>query len=226
MNTKDKKQKITVSNKILGAICLIFFLHLSPFSIFHCSAQRAQFYSIEYSTGSLLGSSRNLINQYSWRGGCLNGQIFLIDNLAIGFRFGFNNYYSNVDARTYDNGNGGRLYANTYRYIRKAPFQIGAVGHVLPNGIIKPFLGLYLGLCYATESIMIQDIQSRKENFGFILTPELGVFVQFGKKTPAGMKLSVAYNLATNKYKLGMTEFDNLQSVNINIGLSYFVKRR
>jgi hypothetical protein len=73
---------------------------------------------------------------------------------------------------------------------------------------------------------MIQDIQSRSENYGFILTPELGVFVKFSKNSPSGVKVSAAYNLATNKYKLGMTEFSDLQSFNVNIGLSYFVKKR
>ncbi|MCL2247103.1 MAG: hypothetical protein FWC10_08355 [Lentimicrobiaceae bacterium] len=214
--------------RIQKPIRLLFILLFvnCQFSIFNCSAQTNQFYSIEYSTGTLLGASSNFIQKFSWRGGQINGQIFLIENVAIGFKLGFNNYYSNVSPQMYDFGNGTRLYANTYRYIRKVPFQIGAVGHILPNGMIKPYLGLFFGLCYATETAMIQDVQSRKENYGFIFTPELGFYLKFGKNSPAGVKMSIAYNLATNKYTIGMREFKDLQSLNVNIGFTYMVTKR
>jgi hypothetical protein len=174
----------------------------------------------------LVGSSNQFISNYSWRGGQFNGQIFLIENVAVGFKLGFNNYDSKVEPQMYDHGKGFRMYANTYRCIRTAPFQVGAVGHILPNNIIKPYLGLYLGLCYASESVTIQDIQSREENYGFILTPELGFYLHFGKKSPAGIKFSAAYNLATNHYNLGMVDFKDLQSININIGLTYMIIHR
>jgi hypothetical protein len=219
-----EKQGNSRKNYCINFIIALLILH-SPFSILNCFAQTNQFYSLEYSTGALVGSSSKFISNYSWRGGQFNAQIFLIDNMALGFKAGFNNFYSNVEPQVYDYGTGLRLFANTYRYIRKAPFQIGAVGHIIPNNMIKPYIGIYLGLCYASETVMIQDVQSRKENYGFILTPELGFYLQFGKDSPAGLKLSAAYNLATNHYKLGMTEFKDLQSVNVNLGLSYMVFR-
>ena len=202
---------------------LLFSLLLFPPNT---SAQTTQFYSLEYSTGTLFGASHNFVEQYSWRGGHFNGQIFLIDHVAVGFKLGFNNYYSDVAARVYDYGNGLRVFANTFRYIRKSPFQVGAVGHLFPNRLVKPYLGVYLGLCYASESVMFQDIQIRAENYGFIISPELGLFVQFGKNSPTGAKLSVAYNYATNNYKFGMVEFKDLQSLNVNIGLTYMVNQK
>ncbi|MCL1851151.1 MAG: hypothetical protein FWF70_07125 [Bacteroidetes bacterium] len=209
-------------NKKYFFIFLPFYL----FTFFNGSAQVNQFYSIEYSTGSLVGVSSKFINNYSWRGGQFNAQIFLIDNLAVGFKLGFNNFYSKVEPKMYDYGTGLRIYANTYRYVRTAPFQIGAVGHILPNDMIKPYVGLYLGLCYASESVMVQDVQARNENLGFILTPELGFYLQFGKKSPAGIKFSAAYNLATNHYNLSMSEYKDLQSVNVNLGLTWMVMHR
>ena len=227
MNTEYNLQKAEGrKQKGFNTATFLTFLTVYLLTLLSCSAQTNQFYSVEYSTGSLVGTSSKFISNYSWRGGQFNGQIFLIDNLAVGFKLGFNNYYSNVNPQVYDFGTGTRIYANTYRYIRKAPFQLGVVGHALPNGIIKPYLGLYLGLCYATESVMIQDVQSRKENYGFILSPELGFYLQFGKNSPAGIKFSAAYNLATNHYTLGMKEFKDLQSVNVNIGLTYMVFQR
>jgi hypothetical protein len=147
----------------------------------------------------------------------------VLDNVAIGFKLGYNNYYSNVKAQVYDNGNGLRLFANTYRYIRQAPFQLGIVGHLLPNRIFKPYLGLYMGLCYSTQSVFVQDISVGAENYGFIITPELGFYLQFGKESPVGLKASVSYNYATNQYEFGGAKFKDLQSVNVNIGLSYMI---
>jgi len=210
----------------LSIVLLFSLICIFQFSILNCSAQTNQFYSLEYSTGTLLGTSSEFIDSYSWRGVHFQGQVFLIDNVALGFKLGFNNYYSNVEPQLYDFGNGTRLFANTYRYLRKVPFQVGAIGHILPNEMIKPYLGLYLGLCYATEAVMIQDVQQRKENYGFILTPELGFYLQFGKKSSTGIKLSAAYNLATNNYQLGMREFKDLQSLNVNIGFTYMVISR
>jgi len=209
--------------KLLSIFCMLF---LFSFSMPHCFSQPIQYYSLEYSTGSLLGASKKFINNYSWRGGQFNGQIFLIENVALGFKIGFNNYNSGVEPQVYNFGNGYRMYATTYRYVRKTPFQLGVVGHILPHSLMQPYLGLYLGLCYASESIMIQEFQYRTENYGFILTPELGFFLKFGKNSPAGLKLSAAYNLATNHYKLEMAEFKDLQSMNVNIGLTYMVTRR
>jgi len=174
----------------------------------------------------LIGSSHNFIEKYSWRGLHFNGQIFPIENVAVGFRIGYNNYYSDVASQVYDFGDGCRIYANTYRYIHNVPVQVGVAGHLLPYRIFKPYLGVYLGLSYASESVMIQDIQIRKENYGFIVTPELGFFVQFGKNSSTGAKVSVAYNYATNRYTIGGVEFKDLQSLNVNIGLTYMVNQK
>ena len=222
MNTQNKIQNV----KIPSIILLLIIIVNCQLSIFNCSAQAKQFYSIEYSTGKLLGSSSDFVSNYSWRGAQFNGQIFLIGNLAVGFKLGFNNYYSNVAPRLYDYGNGFRVYANTYRYVRQVPFQVGAVGHLFPNRIFKPYAGLFIGLCYATQSVFIQEVKSRTENYGFILTPELGFYLKFGKRVPAGIKVAAAYNLATNKYKHGMNDFKDLQSFNVNIGLACMLSRR
>jgi len=226
MNTKP--QSISTLNPHTPHLIPLLLFSLFLFSLLplRSSAQTTQFYSLEYSTGTLFGASHNFVEQYSWRGGHFNGQIFLADYVAVGFKLGFNNYYSDVATRVYDYGNGLRIYANTFRYIRKTPFQVGATGHFLPYRIVKPYLGVYLGLCYASESVMFQDIQIRAENYGFIITPELGLFVQFGRNASTGAKLSVAYNYATNSYKFGMVEFKDLQSLNINIGLTYMVNQR
>jgi hypothetical protein len=208
--------------KILLIILLIVNFQLR---IVNVEAQTNQFYSLEYSTGTLLGPSHNFIDKYSWRGGHFNGQIFVLDNVAIGFKFGYNNFYSGVKAQVYDAGNGFRLFADTYRYIHQAPFQLGVAGHLLPDRIIKPYLALYLGVCYATQNVYIQDIKAGTDNFGFIITPELGFFLQFGKNSPVGLKASVAYNYSTNQYEFGGVKFKDLQSLNVNIGLSYMIIR-
>jgi hypothetical protein len=228
MNTKYNMQKTERrKQKAINATFLVIFALLIinfKFLIFNCSAQTNQFYSLEYSTGTLVGTSHNFIDKYSWRGGHFNGQIFVLENVAIGFKLGYNNYYSGIKAQVYDNGNGLRLFANTYRYVRQAPFQVGVVGHLLPDRMFKPYFGLFMGLCYSAQSVFIQDISLGAENYGFIVTPELGFYLQINN-SPVGLKASVAYNYATNKYEFNSVTFKDLQSVNVNIGLSYMITK-
>ena len=204
---------------------ILFIIHCSLFSI-HCFAQPAQLYSLEYSTGTLSGPSRSFVSTYSWSGVQINGQVFLIDNLALGFKVGYNKYDSKIRPRTFEYGNGLRVYAYTFRNVSQVPIQIGVIGHIIPNSIIKPYIGIFLGLSYANQTVMIQKEIYKENNFGFSLTPEIGFFLQFGRNQPMGIKFSGAYNMATNHYAFGVREYKNLQSFNLNLGLSYMIRHK
>ncbi|MEG1556060.1 MAG: hypothetical protein RR356_04975 [Bacteroidales bacterium] len=202
---------------------IIIIACIAIFSISIVSAQpKKQFYSIEYSTGVLLGQSHQFIPNYSWAGFQISGQFNILEHLAIGVKFGLNHHYGYKASETYPLGKGMTIYASTYRYLRHIPFGVGVFYNILPDKIVKPYIGFHIGGNYETQSIYIQDIQFHDDQYGFELSPEIGAFFQFGK-APCGLKLSAIYTWGTNQYVFGGTKFKNYQCFNVNLGFTYIV---
>ncbi len=195
---------------------------LSLFAIATTFAQDKQYYTTDYSTGMLVGSSSDFISNYSWTGMSFSGQIFIHKNISVGGKFGFNNYYEGKAAKVHDFGDGTRVFASSYNHIKVIPFGLSFHYFPLSDNLIQPYVGFTIGAAYATESIFVQELRFSKDDYGFSITPEIGVFAKFGN-TPFGARLSVSYQYTTNSYELLNQNYTDLQTLNVNLGISYML---
>lgn len=187
-------------------------------------AQAKQYYSLNWNIALPMGEFGDFINNVSLRGGNFNVQVFLNDNVAVGGTFGWNHYYELKDRASYLLAPGMAITAADYRYAYTMPVTANGYYHFMPDGMVQPYAGVGIGALYGSQHNVIQEADSWDEQWGFLVTPEVGVFVPFGKDVPFGAKASVAYMFTTNKFlSLGET-YNSIQNLNFNIGFAWMIK--
>jgi outer membrane protein len=186
-------------------------------------AQRRQYYSAGWDVSFPMGSFSDYISDPSLRGAFFSGNIFVTDAVSVGFKFGYNSYHENRGRETYYIDNGLAMTAATYNYAVMAPMQVGGYYHFNVGNMIEPYIGLGLGVNYIDEEIYLQDWEVYDSQWSFLLNPEIGVRISLGE-TPLALGVRCGYNFNFNSFEAFGTKYDNFQSLNLGLSLSYTIK--
>ncbi len=202
---------------IITCIAIIGFL---PTTL---KSQTKQYYSIDWSIGIPIGSSSDFISAVSPAGFNFGGQIYMTDNVALDFGVGWNNFYELKDRETYTKG-GFAITAAQYRYISYIPFKAGGMYNFMPSSKIQPYAGLNIGFNYMTENVFIQENLIWTDQYGFIISPEIGAFLSFDEESSMGLHVSAAYTYNTNEFSF-MKNYKGFQNITFNVGLTFMLGR-
>ncbi len=186
-------------------------------------AQRRQYYSAGWDVGFPMGKFSDFIADPSLRSFFFSGNVFVTDAFSVGFKFGYNSYHENKERATYYIDNGLAMTAASYNYAVTVPMQAGGYYHFNVGGMIEPYIGLGLGLNYINEESLIQDWEIYDNQWTFLLNPELGVRISFGE-SPVALGIRCGYNYNFNSFEAYGVEYNNFQSLNLGISLSYTIK--
>ena len=179
-----------------------------------------QVYSINYQMSVPVGESRDFIPSMSFEGININWAYFVMDNVSVGLDLSYNNYTHKVGQRIYRPDANTAINAAQYRYTQSIPIKVQAKYFLNPFGPnIQAYTGLGIGALSAGEHIIIQDIDVWDNNWGFLLSPEIGVLIPFGADNYWGANITAGYNWSTNKANIGGMTFNNRQSFYMNVGL-------
>ena len=179
-----------------------------------------QIYSINYQVNVPVGSSRNFVSNMNFEGININWAYFVTGNVAVGLDLGYNNYHQKFSQRVYKPNENTAINAAQYRYTQTFPIKAQVKYFFNPyNMMVKPYAGLGIGALSAGQHIVIQDFDAWNNNWGFLLSPEVGVLIPFGVGSDWGANITAGYNWSTNKSTLGGIKIDNRQSFYFNIGL-------
>ena len=182
-------------------------------------------YTLSWSLSVPLGSFNNFINNVSPAGGNFAGRYLLKKGFAVGFEFGWNNYYKKYPRNTYYGPDGLAITGIHYTYALLVPWKVGAYYYFLPSGIADPYVGLSLGGDYMEEHIMTQEYDIYNTQWGFTMSPEVGVLIKFGKYSHWGANISAQYWFNTNSYNFtDYKTFSTMQGLNFSIGLTYMLR--
>jgi hypothetical protein len=182
-------------------------------------------YSLSWSLSIPLGSLNDFINNVSPAGGNFTGRYFLKKGFVVGFEFGWNNYYKEYPRNTYYGSDGLAITAIHYTYAFVIPWEVGAFYYFLPASIVDPYAGLSFGGDYMEEHVLVQEYDIYNTQWGFILTPEAGVMIKFGKFSHWGANVSAQYWFNTNSFSFtDMKTYSTMQGLNFNVGLTYLLK--
>jgi len=185
----------------------------------------ASLYTLSWTPGVPLGSFNNFINTVSVAGGNFAGRYFLKKGFAVGFEFGWNNYYKKYPRNTYYGNDGLAITGIFYTYAFVVPWKVGAYCYFLPASIADPYVGLSFGGDYMEEHIMIQEYDIYNTQWGFTMSPEIGVLVKFGKYSHWGANVSAQYWFNTNSFSFtDYKAYSTMQGLNFNIGLTYLLR--
>lgn len=182
-------------------------------------------YGLSWSISVPLGSFSTFISNVSPAGGNFTGRYFLKKGLAVGFEFGWNNYYEKHPRETYYDDDGLAITAIHYTYAFVIPWEAGVYYYFMPSATADPYVGLSLGGDYMEEHILVQEYDIYNTQWGFTMSPEVGVLIKFGRFSHWGATASARYWFNTNSFNFaGYDPFSIMQGLNFNLGLTYMLR--
>ncbi|MCX6283551.1 MAG: hypothetical protein NTW31_04860 [Bacteroidetes bacterium] len=182
-------------------------------------------YTLSWALSVPLGSFNDFINNVSPAGGNFSGRYFLKKGFAIGFEFGWNNYYEKYPRMTYSGDDGLAITGIHYTYAFVIPWKAGAYYYFMPSAIADPYVGLSFGGDYMEEHIIVQEYDIYETQWGFTLSPELGALIKFGRYSHWGANVSAQYWFNTNSFDFNdFKTYSTMQGLNFNVGLTYILR--
>jgi outer membrane protein len=178
-----------------------------------------QIYSINYQMNVPTGASKDFISKGSFEGVNFNWAYFVTDNVAVGMDLSYNNYHQKIGKQIYRPNENMAINAAQYRYTQAFPLKAQVKYFFSQNRFLKGYAGLGIGALSAGQHIVVQDLDSWDNNWGFLVAPEIGVLIPFGADSPFGANLTAGYNFSTNNASLGNVSSDNRQSFYFNVGM-------
>lgn len=172
-----------------------------------------QIYSINWQAALPVGSSSDFLSKMSFNGMNVNFAFFINDYIAVGADFSWNYNQKLLPPTAYYLTENIGFYASLYKTTQCFPLKAQFKYIINPEGFAKVYLAAGLGATSYTEATQIQDYQVWNSSWGFLMSPEVGVLIPFGKNAPWGANITAGYNWATN----------HAQNVYFNVGLFFAV---
>lgn len=172
-----------------------------------------QVYSINWQASLPLGETSNFIPSMCFNGADFNFAFFVTDNISLGFDVAWGYNQKLVPAHVYNISDNAAVYAAMYKTTQQIPMKAQFKYFFNPSDMVKVYAGAGLGATNYVEYTQIQEYQFSNPSWGFLMSPEVGVLIPFGKYSPWGANLTAGYNWATNK----------AQNLYFNVGIYFSV---
>jgi hypothetical protein len=174
---------------------------------------------INYSIAQPLGSLKDYSDKTSFRGWSAGLQYMLNDQWSVGVRSGFQDFYQQLPRAVYPDKQGD-VSAVQSRTLQVIPIQ-ATVGYAFtkPDKAVIPYARLGVGTANMNYEKYWGEFVEKNNSWQFLVSPEVGINVPFGKYSPLLFNASVRYNYAPYKYQ----EITSFNSVQGNIGLRFHI---
>ena len=183
------------------------------------------YYTFSWNTTFTMGDFNKWVGNASPAGFDLGGRYFVKNGLAVGWNISWqrvSQIYSNQTYTIPDKGIA--INAENYRFTWMVPFQAVVAYHFIPEKMVSPYIGLGIGGDYMEHHLMIQEYDIYKTRWDFSLTPEVGALVKFGNFNQWGALVAFNYKWTTNKIELYETTSENLQMLNLKVGIAMIIR--
>lgn len=168
-----------------------------------------------YSIAQPLGSVKDYTNKTSFRGWGAGIQYMLNDQWAVGIRSGYQDFYERLPRAIYHDQQGDVSAVQT-RTLQVIPIQATvSYSFLKQDQPVLPYVMLGVGTAHMQYEKYWGEFVEEDGSWRFLVSPEAGINVPFGKASPLMFNVNVRYNYAP--YKMGdITSFNTIQG---NIGL-------
>ena len=151
-------------------------------------------------------------------GAYLEGGYYLTPMVAIGGFASFNTNNEYVPRQTYTFSDKSALTTDLDKSLYQVPF--GSVVRVrFLWDEVQPYAQAKIGTEYSTQSTYMSTFVSREDNWGFYVSPEVGVTFFPFQKTDFGFQAAVFYSYSTNKSK--NISLNGLNNVGFKLGIAF-----
>lgn len=199
-------------------------LFLLPLFLLPCQQLRAQsgdnYLSLNYNPAIPLGTTADFVDETSWRGFDLKYAYFISDQLALGFRTGWNIFRQASDGIVSetiinpDNESIVTISGSQFRYINSFPILATADYHFGLEGSVRPYIGLGIGGFAIRQRLEMGLYLVEDNSFRFGLSPNAGLIIPMGGMT--SVHLASQYN-----YVFSNSDLDELPYLSFSIGLGW-----
>ncbi|UYQ94007.1 porin family protein [Chitinophaga horti] len=172
-------------------------------------------YSIAQPNGSLSDYAGNT----SFRGWKAGINYSLNDRFSLGLGFGFNDFYEKTDRMVYPD-KGSDISAVQQRTLQVLPIQaVGQYNFAKADAKVIPYGSLGIGAANMNYEKYWGEFVDKSNKWSFLVSPELGINVPFGKYSPVMFNASVQYNYAPYNF----SEISGFNSLQGNIGIKVHI---
>ena len=156
-------------------------------------------------------------NASGW-GAYLEGGYYFLPRVAAGVFASFNTNNEYFPKRTYDAGNGTAVTTDMYHSLYQVPFG-ATLRYRFAWKKIQPYAEAKLGANYAREYELYSTFGAADSQWGFYVSPEIGVVIHPFNKSNLGLQLSAYYSYVTNRSEA--FGINGLNNAGFKLGISF-----
>ena len=151
-------------------------------------------------------------------GAYMEGGYFITPMIAVGGFASFNTNNEYIPRETYTFSDKSALTTDLNRSIYQVPF--GATMRVrLMSSMFQPYVEAKLGPEYSTQSTYMSTFVNRHDNWGFYVSPEVGMTFFPFQNTDFGFQVAVYYSYASNQNK--SLDINGLNNLGFKLGIAF-----
>jgi hypothetical protein len=143
---------------------------------------------------------------------------YLTPMLAIGGFASFNTNDEYIPKQTYVFSDRSALTTDLVRSIYQVPFGT-TVRYRFMRSEVQPYVEAKIGTQYSTQSTYMSSFVNRHDNWGFYISPEIGVTVFPFETTDVGFQVAAYYSYATNENK--SYDIKGINNLGFKLGIAF-----
>ncbi|MFY0254032.1 outer membrane beta-barrel protein [Chitinophaga sp. 30R24] len=172
-----------------------------------------------YAIGTPLGSLKDYSNKTSFRGWGAGIQYMFNDQWAVGLRSGYQDFYQRLPRAVYHDAQGDVSAVQT-RTLEVIPIQATVSYSFLKQDMpVLPYLMVGVGTAHMNYEKYWGQFVDKDGSWQFLVSPEIGINVPFGKGSPLMFNANARYNYAPYSYG----DISNFSSFQWNVGLKLHI---
>ena len=151
-------------------------------------------------------------------GAYMEGGYFVTPMLAVGAFASFNTNNEYVPRHTYTFSDMSALTTDLNRSIYQVPFG-ATLRYRFLRSMFQPYIEAKLGAEYSTQSTYMSTFVNRHDNWGFYVSPEIGMTFFPFERTDFGFQIAVYYSYATNRNEA--LDINGLNNLGFKLGIAF-----
>ena len=200
----------------------ILYIIAASAAIFAATAQADAQMSKEFYINSGWQFNGTLANDFAESaqgyGAYLEGGYFVTPMFAVGGFASFNTNNQYVPTKTYTFSDQSALTTDLTRSIYQVPFG-ATLRYRFMRSMFQPYVEAKVGAQYSTQNIYMSTFVNQHENWGFYVSPEIGLTFFPFERTDFGFQVAAYYSYATNRSKA--IDITGLNNLGFKLGIAF-----
>lgn len=158
------------------------------------------------------------VNSAQGYGAYMEGGYYLTPMLAIGGFASFNTNTEYIPRKTYTFSDMSALTTDLNRSIYQVPFG-ASLRYRFMRSMFQPYIEAKVGAEYSEQNTYMSTFVNRHDNWGFYISPEIGMTFFPFPKTDFGFQVAVYYSYATNRNEA--VNINGLNNLGFKLGIAF-----